>query len=75
MDLLTPNKLKLGRSSATPVSVTDNFSGIVKMNNQKIFNTWFERLLVNHVSMLLHHPKWFQSVSVDPRKCVILHCS
>ena len=75
MDLLTPSKLELGRSSATPVSVTDSFSGIVKMNNQKIFSTCFKRLLVNHVSMLLHHPKWLQSVSVDPRKCVILHCS
>ena len=29
--------------------------------NKKIFNTWFETWLVNHVLKLMHQPKWFQS--------------
>ena len=65
MDLLTPNRLKLGgnneRSPVSPISITGNLSDIMK-TNKKIFNTWFEKWsLVNHVPKLMHQPKWFQS--------------
>ena len=64
MDLLTPNRLKLGRNNERspigPISITGNLSDILK-TNKKIFNTWFETWLVNHVPMLMHQPKWFQS--------------
>ena len=44
MDLLTPNRLKLGRNNETgpvsPISITGNLSGIMR-TNKKIFNSWF----------------------------------
>ena len=39
--------------------------------NKKIFNTWFETWLVNHVLKLMHQPKWFQS-DRDLKVCDIL---
>ena len=63
MDLLTPNRLKLGRnnkrSSVSPISITGNFSDIMK-TNKKIFNIWLRTWLVNRVPKLMHQPKWFQ---------------
>ena len=57
MDLLTSNRLKLGRknerSPVSPISITGNLSDIVKMN-RSIFNTWFKTKLVNQVPKLMH---------------------
>ena len=64
MDLLTPNRLKLGRnnerSPVSPISIAGNLSDIMK-TKKTIFNTWFVTWLVNHVPNLMHQPKWFQS--------------
>ena len=64
MDLLTPNRLKLGRnnerSPVSSISINGNLSDIMK-TNKRIFNTWFETWFVNHVPKLMHQPKWFQS--------------
>ena len=64
MDLITPNRLKLGRnnerSPISPMEVTDKFQKIIE-ENRKIFNIWFESWLISHVPKLMHQPKWFQS--------------
>ena len=63
-DLLTPNRLKLGRnnerSPVSLISIAGNLSDIVK-TNKKIFSNLFEIWLVNHVPKSMHQPKWFQS--------------
>ena len=55
MDLITPNRLRLGRnnerSPASPMQVTGNLQKILK-ENEKIFTTWFETWLTSHVAKL-----------------------
>ena len=64
MDLLTPNRLRLGRNNdRSPISlmtVTNNPEKFF-FTNEKLFNTWFECWLISHVPKLMHHPKWFQT--------------
>ena len=64
MDLLTPNRLRLGRnndrSPIGPMMVTNNPEKFLFIN-EKLFNTWFECWLISHVPKLMHHPKWFQT--------------
>ena len=64
MDLLTANRLHLGRnndrSSIGPMMVTNNPDKFL-FTNEKLFNTWFECWLISHVPKLMHHPKWFQT--------------
>ena len=45
------------RSQVSPISVTGNLSEVVKINNKRIFNTWFETWLANHVPALMYHPR------------------
>ena len=64
MDLLTPNRLRLGRnnnrSPVGPLYVTDDPSRFFEAN-EAIFNTWFQTWLVSHVPKLMSQPKWFSS--------------
>ena len=64
MDLITPNRLKLGRnndrSPIGPLYVTDDPSKFFTENTD-IFNCWFECWLTSHVPKLMEHPKWFKS--------------
>ena len=64
MDLLTPNRLRLGRnnerSPVGPLLVTSDPSKFFTENSD-IFNCWFECWLTSHVPKLMHHPKWFNS--------------
>jgi len=64
LDLLTPNRLRLGRnndrSPVFPLNVTSNFDKIIS-DNVRIFNTWFENWLLCYVPKLMHKPKWFNS--------------
>ena len=64
MDLLTANRLRLGRnndrSPIGPIMLTNNPDKFL-FTNKKLFNTWFECWLISHVSKLMHHPKWFQT--------------
>ena len=61
-DLITPNRLKLGRNNdRSPVgtlSVTSDPNKIIQ-SNKMIFNSWFEAWLVSCVPKLMYHPKWF----------------
>ena len=63
IDLLTPNRLKLGRNNErSPVGemVTTDHNKIIE-ENQAIFNAWFEVWLSAHVPKLMNQPKWFRS--------------
>ena len=64
MDLITPNRLKLGRNNnRSPVGnlvITGNPSKILE-SNERIYNAWFENWLVSHVPNLIPQPKWFKN--------------
>ena len=64
IDLITPNRLKLGRnndrSPVGPLYVTDDPSKFFTENSD-IFNCWFECWLTSYVPNLMNHPKWFKS--------------
>ena len=64
MDLITPNRLLLGRnnnrSPDTPLVVTENYDRTIRQNRQ-IFQAWFECWLLSHVPKLIEQPKWFRS--------------
>ena len=74
MDLLTPNRLRLGRnnerSPTSPMEVTGNPLKMIK-ENKKIFTTLFEAWLKSHVPKLLQQPKWFRNDS-DIKICDIV---
>ena len=66
MDLITPNRLKLGRNNdRSPVGAMNVTSDPTKFAtvNKQIFNAWFDAWLISHVPKLMHHPKWFNSDS------------
>ena len=62
-DLLTPNRLKLGRNNNRSPEGTLLVTGIpgkfIK-ENETIFNSWFETWLISYVPTLMIHPKWFK---------------
>ena len=64
MDLLTPNRLMLGRnndrSPAAPVTMSNNPGKLIQQN-ERIVNAWFECWLTSHVPKLIDQPKWFDS--------------
>ena len=59
-DLITPNRLKLGRnndrSPSGVLQVTSDPSRIFHAN-KLICNTWFESWLISYVPKLINHPK------------------
>ena len=63
-DIITPNRLKLGRNNdRSPVGslkLSDDYSKIMQ-TNKLIFDTWFESWLISYVPKLMNHPKWFIS--------------
>ena len=64
LDLLTPNRLLLGRnnsrSPAAPLVLSDDVKRIIEAN-ENIFKTWFEGWLVSYVPTLVDRPKWFEN--------------
>ena len=74
IDLITPNRLRLGRNNArSPVAtmgVTGNPDRILK-ENRNIFNSWLEPWLISHVPRLMNHPKWF-SADQDIKICDVV---
>ena len=69
LDLITPNRLLLGRNNdRSPVgtlSITVDVGKIISQN-QNIFKAWFQAWLTSCVPSLMHQPKWFKSDS-DPK--------
>ena len=64
LDLLTPNRLLLGRNNnrcpTAPLVLTTDVRKIVQ-TNEEIFKTWFRSWLVSYVPTLVPQPKWFQT--------------
>ena len=65
MDLITPNRLKLGqnndRSPNGYVKITSDLKKIFK-TNQSIFNAWFKNWFLSHIPNIMHQPKWFKAM-------------
>ena len=63
MDLITPNRLLLGRNNDRcpigPMRATDDPKRMLLVN-QKIYEAWFENWLLSHVPKLMEQPKWFR---------------
>ena len=64
LDILTPNRLLLGRNNnrcpTAPLEVSHDVRKIVQSNNE-IFKAWFKEWLISFVPNLLDQPKWFVS--------------
>ena len=64
MDLVTPNRLMLGRnnnrSPVGPLYVSNDSTRFFD-TNEAIFNSWFETWLTSHVHKLMLQPKWFKT--------------
>jgi hypothetical protein len=64
LDILTPNRLLLGRNNnrgpTAPLVLSRDVKKIVQMNND-IFKVWFNSWLISYVPTLMESPKWFQN--------------
>ena len=64
LDLLTPNRLLLGRNNnrcpTVPLVLSNDVKKIVQ-SNENIFNVWFKSWLVSYVPTLVPQPKWFET--------------
>ena len=64
IDVLTPNRLILGRNNSrnptTPLEISGDFRRIIK-SNSNIFQAWFQEWLISYVPSLVEKPKWFVS--------------
>ena len=64
LDLITPNRLLLGRnnnrSPTAPLELSGDTKRIIK-TNADIFKTWFSSWLVSYVPSLMNRPKWFDN--------------
>ena len=66
IDLLTPNRLLLGRnnerSPSSPLCTNFNPDKMIEQN-ERIVTAWFECWLISHVPLMIDRPKWFNSDS------------
>ena len=62
LDILTPNRLILGRNNnrcpTEPLKLEPDLKGIIE-NNRNIFEVWFKEWLTSVVPSLIEKPKWF----------------
>ena len=62
LDILTPNRLILGRNNnrnpTQPLELKEDLRGIIE-SNKKIFEAWFREWLTSYVPTLVERPKWF----------------
>ena len=67
MDLITPNRLLLGRNNdRCPTGViTCNNPIKVMRENESVFNSWFEAWLLVHVPKLMRQQKWFKNDDIN----------
>ena len=70
LDILTPNRLILGRNNnrcpTEPLRIENDFRRILE-SNSKIFEVWFKEWLISCVPSLVEKPKWFVT---DRHTCV-----
>ena len=61
LDILTPNRLILGRNNdrcpTAPLEMAHDHKRIIESNN-KIFKAWFNSWLISYVPTLIERPKW-----------------
>ena len=64
LDILTPNRLRLGRNNdrcpSGPLELSNDYKGIIKANSD-IFQAWFKAWLICYVPNLVDRPKRFQT--------------
>ena len=63
MDLLTPNRLLLGRNNDRSPSgqfISSQDASRILHQNEKVYDAWFESWLLNHVPKLMIQQKWFK---------------
>ena len=64
LDILTPNRLLLGRNNdrcpSGPFRTADSFKHVLE-TNLGIYRSWFKSWLVSYVPTLMHRPKWHDS--------------
>ena len=64
LDILTPNRLLLGRnnnrSPTSPLILCQDVKKIIE-KNEKIFSAWFHSWLISYVPTLVDRPKWFKN--------------
>lgn len=63
-DLVTPNRLLLGRNnerSPTGILSVKGDSDKLIRDNRRIFEAWFDYWITSHVPNLVARPKWFSS--------------
>ena len=64
LDLITPNRLRLGRNNdRSPIGSLDISNGVDRMLqlNSNIFNAWWEAWLVSALPRIVPQPKWFKT--------------
>ena len=64
LDLITPNRLRLGRNNdRSPIGSLDVTNGVDRMLelNSNIFNTWWEAWLVSALPKIVPQPKWYRT--------------
>ena len=64
LDILTPNRLLLGRNNdrcpSGPFQATDDLKTFLTVNRE-IYETWFKSWLISYVPCLMDRPKWHNS--------------
>ena len=64
MDLITPNRLVMGRNNERSpegsLKVSNDYGKMIKPNNN-IYQYWFENWSISQVAKLMFQPKWFQT--------------
>ena len=64
LDILTPNRLILGRNNSrcptAPLILKNDARRIIE-SNDKIFESWFKEWLLSYVPKLIEKPKWFNT--------------
>ena len=75
LDILTPNRLILGRNNnrapTVPLELTGDSKRIIEAN-AKIIEAWFGSWLISYVPTLIDRPKWFKNDTHIARGDVIM---
>ena len=64
LDIITPNRLILGRNNDrcpnAPLEISNDYKKIIQ-TNADIFKTWFRAWLISYVPTLVERPKWHKT--------------
>ena len=64
LDVITPNRLRLGRNNdRSPIGALDVSNSVdrILQLNSDIFDAWWEAWLVSALPKIVHQPKWFKT--------------